>query len=185
MRSMIAIIAQIPMHGRRRILSGGRCLLGWLFVRMQRLRLLGRWSSFCALSAFRRRLRRMRSRCRRCLLGVGWLASCGGSLYPLRRALNSSNDATKQTNWFDEGKADDLSAKNLLGAAARKSSSKDDAAPDGIYRGLANQTSYIQRNPDAPNRAVGPIKAPSNIRTITITDMAPDTCKDCEFSSSL
>ena len=97
------------------------------------------------------------------------------------RALNSSNDATKQSNWFDEGKADDLSAKNLLGSAARKSSSKtgqDDAAPDGIYRGLANQTSYIQKNPDAPNRAVGPIKAPTNIRTITITDMAPDTCKD-------
>lgn len=92
------------------------------------------------------------------------------------RALDSYNDATKQTNWFDEGKPDDLSARNLLGSAARKA--KDDAAPDGIYRGLANQTSYIQRNPDAPNRAVGPIKAPSNIRTITITDMAPDTCKD-------
>ena len=68
------------------------------------------------------------------------------------RALNSSNDATKQSNWFDEGKGDDLSAKNLLGSAARKPLSKtgeDDAAPDGIYRGLANQTSYIQKNPDA------------------------------------
>jgi RING finger protein 113A len=55
--------------------------------------------------------------------------------------------------------------------------SRDDI-PDGTYKGLANQTSYIQRNPDAPSRAVGPIKAPTNIRTITITDMAPDVCKD-------
>ncbi|KXX82592.1 Pre-mRNA-splicing factor cwc-24 [Madurella mycetomatis] len=87
----------------------------------------------------------------------------------------AKRDATKQTNWFDE---DDLSSKNLLGSTRVK-----EAMPssDGTYKGLANQTSYIPRNPDAAARrggAVGPVKAPTNIRTITITDMAPDVCKD-------
>lgn len=95
-------------------------------------------------------------------------------------ALDSSRrDATKQTNWFDEEK--DLSAKSLLGSTRSMpppSSSSTTSGPDGTYKGLANATSYIQKNPDAPSRKVGPVKAPTNIRTITITDMAPDVCKD-------
>jgi RING finger protein 113A len=50
--------------------------------------------------------------------------------------LTSTNDATKQSNWFDE----DLK--------------------------------------DAPIRSFGPIKASTNVRTITVTDFAPDVCKD-------
>ncbi|KAK0663961.1 putative pre-mRNA-splicing factor cwc-24 [Cercophora samala] len=89
-------------------------------------------------------------------------------------ALDSSKrDATKQSNWFDEEK--DLSAKSLLGSTRSMPSS---SGAEGTYKGLANATSYIQKNPDAPSRKVGPIKAPTNIRTITITDMAPDVCKD-------
>ncbi|KAK4200252.1 putative pre-mRNA-splicing factor cwc-24 [Triangularia verruculosa] len=91
-------------------------------------------------------------------------------------ALDSSKrDATKQSNWFDEDK--NLSAKSLLGSTRSMPSSSDNR-PDGTYKGLANAASYIQKNPDAPSRKVGPIKAPTNIRTITITDMAPDVCKD-------
>ncbi|KAK4183204.1 Pre-mRNA-splicing factor cwc-24 [Podospora australis] len=90
------------------------------------------------------------------------------------RALDGTKrDATKQSNWFDEEAS--LSARSLLGSTR---SMPDSHAPDGTYKGLANQTSYLQRNPDAPNRKVGPVKAPTNIRTITITDMAPDICKD-------
>jgi len=55
---------------------------------------------------------------------------------------------------------------------------KESQIPDGSYKGLANQTSFIQKNPDAPTRSVGPIKAPTNIRTTTTTDFAPDVCKD-------
>lgn len=84
--------------------------------------------------------------------------------------IKSSNDATKQTNWYDEKATDALSSKNLLGSTR--------AAPEGTYKGLANATSFIQKNPDAPNRIVGPVKAPTNIRTITVTDFAPDVCKD-------
>lgn len=89
--------------------------------------------------------------------------------------ISNSNDATKQSNWYDDDAKDDLSAKNLLGSS--KSAAKG-TMPDGTYKGLANQTSFIQKNPDAPQRTVGPIKAATNIRTITVTDFAPDVCKD-------
>lgn len=88
--------------------------------------------------------------------------------------ITDSNDATKHSNWYDEDGKDALSAKSLLGTTRGKTSQ----APDGTYKGLANQTSFIQKNPDAPTRTVGPIKAPTNIRTITVTDFAPDVCKD-------
>ncbi|KAI1505944.1 hypothetical protein F5X99DRAFT_366635 [Biscogniauxia marginata] len=86
--------------------------------------------------------------------------------------ITSTNDATKQTNWFDEDS-------NLLGKTRPlpKSNSNTDA-PDGTYKGLANRTTFIQKNPNAPNRTVGPVKAATNIRTVTTTDFAPDVCKD-------
>lgn len=101
--------------------------------------------------------------------------------------IKSSNDATKQSNWYDENATDALSSKNLLGSTR--------AVPpvgesDGTYRGLANSTKFIQKNADAPNRSIGPIKAPTNIRTVTTTDFAPDVCKDykttgfCGFGDS-
>jgi RING finger protein 113A len=96
---------------------------------------------------------------------------------------STKHDATKQSNWFDEDTTS-LSTRSLLGSTRAMPSNKQQRQPqanepaDGTYKGLANRTSYIQRNPDAPQRAVGPIKAPTNIRTITITDMAPDVCKD-------
>lgn len=99
----------------------------------------------------------------------------------------TKQDATKGSNWFDEDKEDDLSTASLLGRTRNmkgKQPKENEAQqgserePDGTYKGLANQASYIQKNPNAPNRKVGPIKAPSNIRTITITDMAPDVCKE-------
>ncbi|EON99496.1 putative pre-mrna splicing factor cwc24 protein [Phaeoacremonium minimum UCRPA7] len=90
--------------------------------------------------------------------------------------ITNSNDATKQSNWFDEGADGALSAKNLLGST--RALPKEPQTSDGTYKGLANQTSFIQKNPDAPNRSVGPVKAPTNIRTITVTDFAPDVCKD-------
>ncbi|KAK1590793.1 uncharacterized protein LY79DRAFT_515434 [Colletotrichum navitas] len=90
--------------------------------------------------------------------------------------ITDSNDATKHSNWYDEDGKDALSSKNLLGTT--RTAPKGSQAPDGTYKGLANQTSFITKNPDAPNRTVGPIKAPTNIRTITVTDFAPDVCKD-------
>lgn len=101
--------------------------------------------------------------------------------------LNQTNDATKQSNWYDE---EDLSEKNLLGTTRPKPGSSSTAAPDGTYKGAANYQSFIQKNPNAPNKQFGPIKAPTNIRTITVMDYAPDVCKDwkqtgfCGFGDS-
>jgi len=100
--------------------------------------------------------------------------------------IKSSNDATKQSNWYDENATDALSSKNLLGTTRAAPSE----GADGTYKGLANATSFIQKNPNAPTRVVGPVKAPTNIRTITVTDFAPDVCKDykqtgfCGFGDS-
>ncbi|KAG9245344.1 pre-mRNA splicing factor cwc24 [Calycina marina] len=88
--------------------------------------------------------------------------------------IKSSNDATKSNTWYDENADGAFSTKNLLGTTREKPSE----APDGTYKGLANATSFVSRNPDAPNRSIGPIKAPTNIRTITVTDMQADVCKD-------
>ncbi len=104
--------------------------------------------------------------------------------------ISEINDATKTSNWYDDSNPD---AKSLLGttrARPPKLSSEAEVANDGTYKGAANYKSYIQKNPDATSRTVGPIKAPTNIRTITVTDFAPDVCKDykqtgfCGFSDS-
>ena len=102
--------------------------------------------------------------------------------------IKSSNDATRASNWYDESASDALSTKNLLGSTRNVAVSGE--AADGTYKGLANSTKFIQKNPDAPNRSVGPVKAPTNIRTVTTTDFAPDVCKDykqtgfCGFGDS-
>ncbi|PSS03268.1 hypothetical protein BD289DRAFT_421681 [Coniella lustricola] len=90
--------------------------------------------------------------------------------------ITVSNDATKHSNWYDDSSKDSMSAKSLLGST--RAIPGDPTALDGTYKGLANQTSFIQKNPNAPSRTVGPIKAPTNIRTVTVMDYAPDVCKD-------
>ncbi|KAK4457756.1 autophagy-like protein 3 [Cladorrhinum samala] len=85
-------------------------------------------------------------------------------------------EAVKGSDWFDSPDGQMPSSRELLGST--RSAPSGGGGGEGTYRGLKNQTSYVQRNPDAPNRKVGPIKAPTNIRTITITDMAADVCKD-------
>lgn len=101
-------------------------------------------------------------------------------------SLNQSNDATKQSNWYDEG----MSEKNLLGTTRQKPGPSGENAQDGTYKGAANYQSFIQKNPNAPTKSFGPIKAPTNVRTITVMDYAPDVCKDwkqtgfCGFGDS-
>ncbi|CAD6501833.1 BgTH12-02079 [Blumeria graminis f. sp. triticale] len=100
--------------------------------------------------------------------------------------IKSSNDATKSSNWYEQNKNDAVSSKRSLVPA--------ETAPvqqlDGNYTGLANTKTFIAKNPNAPNQVVGPVKAPTNLRTITVTDFAPDVCKDykqtgfCGFGDS-
>lgn len=106
--------------------------------------------------------------------------------------IDSVNDATKQANWFDEVK---FSAKSLLGKATARpdinfAHPTEGDNDDGLYKGSSKYTNFITKNPNAPSRQVGPLKAPTNIRTITVTDFAPDVCKDykqtgfCGFGDS-
>ncbi|MCJ1307626.1 RNA-splicing factor [Agyrium rufum] len=95
--------------------------------------------------------------------------------------IDITSDATKQSNWYEEAsKKDDLSAEHLLGKSrARQKVNGDQATvPDGTYKGSANYSNFIQKNPNASSKQVGPVKAPTNIRTITVTDFTPDVCKD-------
>lgn len=104
--------------------------------------------------------------------------------------IQSTNDATKQSNWFDEGSKDRFAAKDLLGTTRALSAAGGEVESDGTYKGTSNYQSFIQKNPNAPSKIVGPVKAPTNIRTITVTDFAPDVCKDykqtgfCGFGDS-
>ncbi|KAJ5908265.1 Pre-mRNA-splicing factor cwc24 [Penicillium taxi] len=100
--------------------------------------------------------------------------------------LSKSNDATKATDWYEE---ENLTAKNLLGSTRTRPEPSSDSTPDGNYKGTSNYKSFIQKSVDAPKK-FGPIKAATNVRTITVTDFAPDVCKDykqtgyCGFGDS-
>ncbi|EXJ83734.1 hypothetical protein A1O1_07360 [Capronia coronata CBS 617.96] len=97
-------------------------------------------------------------------------------------APTNRDDATKRSDWYDED-----GDKKPATAPARSS---DASAPDGTYKGVANYQSFIPKNPDRAGKQVGPVKSSSNVRTITVTDFAPDVCKDykqtgfCGFGDS-
>lgn len=100
--------------------------------------------------------------------------------------ISDTNDGTKQSNWTDE--------KALVGTArahlSNLSSTDLSTADDGTYKGASAYQSFVPKNRNASPRTVGPIKGPTNIRTTTITDFAPEVCKDykktgfCGFSDS-
>lgn len=99
--------------------------------------------------------------------------------------ISANEDATKASNWYTDAAT---AAEAAIATARAQREERDE--PDGAYKGTANYSNFIQKNPDAPNRQVGPVKAPTNIRTITVTDFAPDVCKDykqtgfCGFGDS-
>lgn len=88
----------------------------------------------------------------------------GTTKYEANRSavIEASTDATKQSNWFEESADDARSSRNLLGST----------------RPLAKPQPYLEKEPNAPERKVGPQKAASNVRTITMVDYTPDVCKD-------
>ena len=94
------------------------------------------------------------------------------------------DDATKTSNWYDEGRGKPKTQKN------NTKEDGDDTPTDNAYKGQANYSSFIQKHPDRDGKTVGPVKSSSNVRTITVTDFAPDVCKDykqtgfCGFGDS-
>lgn len=93
--------------------------------------------------------------------------------------ITNLDDATRQSNWYDADAAD----------PTKQTQTATPAAPSDTYKGTASYTNFA-KNSNAEKRAVGPVKGPSNIRTITVTDFAPDVCKDykktghCGFGDS-
>ncbi|KAI9706738.1 MAG: RNA-splicing factor [Bogoriella megaspora] len=104
--------------------------------------------------------------------------------------IHDINDATKQSNWYDDDGKDAMSAEQLLGKTRARPAAADVDQPDGTYKGAKNYQSFIKKNPNAPDRTFGPVKAPTNVRTITVTDFNPEVCKDykqtgfCGFGDS-
>lgn len=106
--------------------------------------------------------------------------------------IAANDDATKASTWYTDAS---LAADAAVATAKSKRQQREDngeddaAASSGTYKGSAQYSSFIQKNPDAL-RTVGPVKAPTNVRTITVTDFAPDVCKDykqtgfCGFGDS-
>ena len=106
--------------------------------------------------------------------------------------IKPTNDATKHSNWFDEDMNNPLTSKSHDTTHAISSEAPSDLF-ETTYKGHSAYRSFISKNPDAPSsssRQFGPVKAPTNIRTITVTDFAPDVCKDykqtgfCGFGDS-
>ncbi|ETN40545.1 uncharacterized protein HMPREF1541_04822 [Cyphellophora europaea CBS 101466] len=99
------------------------------------------------------------------------------------KVLSTQDDATKTEDWYENSEV----RPTTRHPAPNQSSG---SAPDGTYKGVANYTSFLQRNPDREPKSVGPQKGSSNVRTITVTDFAPDVCKDykktgfCGFGDS-
>lgn len=96
--------------------------------------------------------------------------------------ITNTDDATRTSNWYEGA---DTPARTASTAPAT-----EDGAQIGTYKGSANYSNFIQKNPNAPQKGVGPQKAATNVRTITVTDFAPDVCKDykqtgfCGFGDS-
>lgn len=94
---------------------------------------------------------------------------------------SNADNATKRSNWYE----DEHDKAHVKKADTNPATS----TPDGTYKGAANYSSFIQKNPDRQTN-VGPQKLNSNVRTITVTDFAPDVCKDykqtgfCGFGDS-
>lgn len=81
--------------------------------------------------------------------------------------ITNLDDATKTSNWFH---ADE--------AAKAAKSGEEEVNKDGTYKGAAAYGNFIQKNKEAPSKTMGPVKAPTNMRMITLVDFAPDVCKD-------
>lgn len=83
-------------------------------------------------------------------------------------------DATRTVDWYDEEERD---GRGSTAASSLEAKNND----DGVYRGLSSYSSAVAQDPNASRSKYtqrGPIKAPTNIRTVTVVDYQPDVCKD-------
>jgi RING finger protein 113A len=103
-------------------------------------------------------------------------------------AITANDNATKSSTWYTDAALKDSTTTTT--SKPPPTGSEDASTENGTYKGSAAYSSHIQKNPDKNNKHVGPVKAPTNVRAITVTDFAPDVCKDykqtgfCGFGDS-
>ncbi|TIC18629.1 AIP3-domain-containing protein [Wallemia mellicola] len=106
----------------------------------------------------------------------------GGGVVDVAWSATNSNDNTMNRNTA----VVDLDAETIDGPNLKKYKEGDevdaqDLEDDGMYKGLNSYTSHLKKKPDSSMSdkfKAGPVRAPTNIRQITITDFQPDVCKD-------
>ena len=81
------------------------------------------------------------------------------------KTIAANEDATKTSNWYNEA---------AVAAAKNKPAFRE--TPSSASKSSAAAHPSAEANPSAA--VVGPTKAPTNVRMITVTDFAPDVCKD-------
>ncbi|EPE04602.1 pre-mrna splicing factor cwc24 [Ophiostoma piceae UAMH 11346] len=90
---------------------------------------------------------------------------------------------TSKADWQQPAFVTDRKALLAESDSATKQEQKVDSGPvrklnkDGVATGPA-PTPGSSAMAGVPQRSVGPVKAPTNIRTVTVTDYSPDVCKD-------
>lgn len=101
-------------------------------------------------------------------------------------SITTKDSATKSSGtWYTDAALKEPSDQPNL----KSEDPESQPTQDGNYKGAAAYGSFIQKNAEG-RKAVGPVRAPTNVRAITVTDFAPDVCKDykqtgfCGFGDS-
>ncbi len=66
--------------------------------------------------------------------------------------IQPTNDATKQSNWFDESDSDRFTAKDLLGTIHARPTAPGEAENDGTYKGTSQLPNLHPKKPQRPNQ---------------------------------
>jgi RING finger protein 113A len=82
--------------------------------------------------------------------------------------ITNLDDATKTSNWSHVDET----------TTAQQGEDAEGEEKNGNYKGAKGYGNFIKKNPEKVNKTVGPTKAPTNMRMITLVDFAPDVCKD-------
>jgi len=93
---------------------------------------------------------------------------------------STAAEATKRSNWYD--KEEELLGRKRKPDTAGGAGEGEETGAGGTYQGAAGYGSFIKKNENSMRKPVGPVKAPTNVRTITITDYATDVCKDYKLT---
>lgn len=116
--------------------------------------------------------------------------------------LAKEDDATRTSNWNNSTSTAAASSEPETARATARQQAQPGQPGDGVYRGAKGYSNFVAKRGDqqsqeeqkdgasAQAKTVGPVKSASNVRTITVTDFAPDVCKDykqtgfCGFGDS-